>query len=87
MVKKQQEADNYLCLISMFSDYEKYTLMEYADNDYNKVVFFNPKNSELCLKLLNLVTFKIILERRIRKSLYWSIRLAARGGNRCRSDE
>lgn len=57
MQKKQQEIENYLCLVSMFSDYEKYTLMEYADNDYNKVVFFNPKNSDLCLKLLRLVNF------------------------------
>lgn len=55
MQKKTQELENYLTLISMFSDYEKYTLMEYADNDYNKVVFFNPKNSDLCLKLLRLV--------------------------------
>lgn len=57
MQKKQQESDNYLYLISSFSDFEKYTLMEYADNDYNKVVFFNPKNSDLCSKLLNLVNF------------------------------
>ncbi len=55
MQKKQLEIENYLCLISMLSDYEKYTLMEYADNDYNKVVFFDPKNSDLCLKLLRLV--------------------------------
>ena len=60
MLKKQQEIENYLCLISMFSDYEKYTLMEYADNDYNKVVFFNPKNSELCVKLLRLVILLVI---------------------------
>lgn len=58
MQKKQQEIENYLCLISMFSDYEKYTLMEYAENDYNKVVFFNPKNSDLCLKLLRLVNLR-----------------------------
>ena len=57
MQKKQMESDNYLYLISSFSDFEKFTLMEYADNDYNKVVFFNPKNSDLCAKLLNLVNF------------------------------
>lgn len=55
MQKKQQEIENYLCLISVFTDYEKYTLIEYSDNDDSKLVFFNPKNSELCLKLLNLV--------------------------------
>ncbi len=55
MLKKQQEIENYLFLISVFSDYEKYTLMEYTNNDDNKLVFFNPKNNELCMKLLNLV--------------------------------
>lgn len=58
MQKKQMESENYLYLISSFSDFEKYTLMEYAENDYNKVVFFNPKNSDLCAKLLNLVENK-----------------------------
>lgn len=43
-----------MCLISVFSDYEKYTLMEYTANDDSKLVFFNPKNTELCMKLLKL---------------------------------
>jgi hypothetical protein len=55
MNKKHQEIENYLCLISVFSDYEKYTLLEYSENDDNKLVFFNPKNTDLCLKLLKLV--------------------------------
>src|SRR4051812_48147971 len=54
MQKKQQEIENYLCLISVFSDYEKFTLLDYAENDDNKLVFFNPKNSDLCLKLLKM---------------------------------
>ena len=54
MEKKQQEIENYLCLISVFTDYEKYTLLEYSENDDNKLVFFNPKNTDLCLKLIKL---------------------------------
>jgi hypothetical protein len=42
-------------LVSVFTDYEKYTLMEYSENDDNKLVFFNPKNSDLCVKLLQMV--------------------------------
>ena len=40
--------------IQAFSNYEKYTLMEYADNDENKLVFYNPKNTELCEKIMKL---------------------------------
>jgi len=39
----------------MFSDYEKYSLFEYADQNDSKLLFFNPKNSELCLQMINLV--------------------------------
>jgi hypothetical protein len=55
MIKKQQELENYMCLITVFNDYEKYTLMEYSDNDDSKLVFFNPKNEELCIKVHQLV--------------------------------
>ncbi len=55
MEKKQTEIENYLTLISVFSDYEKYTLLEYSENDDNKLVFFNPKNTDLCLKIIKLV--------------------------------
>lgn len=54
MLKKDQEIENYLTLIHVFEDYEKYTLMEYADNDESKLVFFNPKNIELCEKIMSL---------------------------------
>lgn len=47
MVKKQQEIENYQSLITVFTDYEKYTLMEYSGNDDTKLVFLNPKNKEL----------------------------------------
>jgi len=56
MEKKQQEIDNYNCLISVFSDYEKYTLVEYTDNDDSKLIFYNPKNTELCTQIIQLVT-------------------------------
>jgi hypothetical protein len=55
MEKKQMEIENYMTLISVFSDYEKYTLLEYSENDDSKLVFFNPKNTDLCLKLIKLV--------------------------------
>ena len=58
MVKKDQEIENYLTLIHVFEDYEKYTLMEYANNDENKLVFFNPKNIELCEKIMSLKRFQ-----------------------------
>ncbi len=54
MKKKEQEIENYITLIHVFENYEKYTLMEYADNDENKLVFFNPKNTELCEKIMEL---------------------------------
>lgn len=37
-----------------FEDYEKYSLLEYAENNEKKLVFFNPKNSELCDKVMKL---------------------------------
>jgi hypothetical protein len=58
MEKKQQEIDNYNCLISVFSDYEKYTLVEYTDNDDSKLIFFNPKNTDLCTQIIQLVSDK-----------------------------
>lgn len=60
MEKKQQEIENYNCLISVFSDYEKYTLIEYSDNDDDKLIFFNPKNTDLFMKIMKLVINKMI---------------------------
>lgn len=54
MEKKDQEIENYLTLIHVFEDYEKYTLIEYADNDESRLVFFNPRNTELCEKIMKL---------------------------------
>ena len=51
--------ENYQLLLSTLIDHEKYTLIEYADNDDNKLVFFNPNNVELCMKLTKLVINKI----------------------------
>jgi hypothetical protein len=47
--------ENYQTMMTIFSDYEKYTLLEYADNQDNKLVFFNPKNNDLTLKSMKLV--------------------------------
>ena len=55
--KKEKEIENYNTLLSVFTDYEKYTLLEYSDNQDDKLIFFNPKNSDICLKLINLVKF------------------------------
>ena len=44
MEKKDKEIVRYLELMHQFEEHEKYTLMEYAENDENKLVFFNPKN-------------------------------------------
>ena len=54
MEKKDKEIVRYLELMHQFEEHEKYTLMEYAENDENKLVFFNPKNSELSEKILKL---------------------------------
>lgn len=54
MKKKENEIENYLCLLSVFNDYEKYTLLDYVENDDSQLVFFNPKNNDLYLKLLDL---------------------------------
>ena len=40
--------------MNQFEEHEKYTLMEYAENNENKLVFFNPKNAELSEKVLKL---------------------------------
>ena len=52
--KKEMEKLKYIELLSSFQEYEKYNIMEYADNDDNKLVFFNPNNAELTDKILKL---------------------------------
>ena len=44
---KNKEFEHYVSFLESFDDYEKYGLLEYADNDENKLVFFNPNNPEL----------------------------------------
>ena len=44
---KNKEFEHYVSFLESFDDYEKYGLLEYADNDEKKLVFFNPNNPEL----------------------------------------
>jgi hypothetical protein len=52
LVKRELEKLKYIELLSSFQEYEKYNIMEYADNDDNKLVFFNPNNANLTDKIL-----------------------------------
>lgn len=49
--KTTSEISKYLELLHQFEEHEKYVLLEYADNDESKLVFFNPKNTELTDKI------------------------------------
>ena len=42
--KKEREIKNYICLLNVFEDYEKYSLIEYADGNEDKLVFADYKN-------------------------------------------
>ena len=52
--QKENEFIYYCNLMNVFEDYEKYTLMEYVNNDENKLVFYNPKNSETYQKIMDI---------------------------------
>ena len=54
MTQKENEINYYCNLMNVFEDYEKYTLMEYVNNDENKLVFYNPKNSETYQKIMDI---------------------------------
>ena len=54
MTQKENEINYYFNLLNVFEDYEKYTLMEYVNNDENKLVFYNPKNSEAYQKIADI---------------------------------
>jgi hypothetical protein len=68
-LKKEKEVENYNTMLSLFSDYEKYTLLEYTNNQDDKLIFFNPKNTEITIKLLNIV-LSVNIERKASKSLF-----------------
>lgn len=68
-LKKQIEIDNYVNLISVYTDFEKFTLIEYSENDDSKLVLFNPKNSDLCLKLVNIVNINYLLDRKMQSKI------------------
>ena len=52
--QKENEFIYYCNLMNVFEDYEKYTLMEYVNNDEDKLVFYNPKNSETFQKIMDI---------------------------------
>jgi hypothetical protein len=49
----KNEQENYLDVINMLSLYEKETVINFVNNDENKLVFFNMKNHELCKNISN----------------------------------
>ena len=54
MTQKENEINYYCDLMNVFQDYEKYTLMEYVNNNEDKLVFYNPKNSETFQKIMDI---------------------------------
>ena len=54
MDKRDNEANYYYSLVKVFENYEKYTLMDYVDNNEEKLVFYNPNISEINQKLTDL---------------------------------
>ena len=54
MTQKENEINYYCNLMNVFEDYEKYTLMEYVNNDENKLVFYNPKNCETFQRIMDI---------------------------------
>ncbi len=39
----------------MFSEYEKLSLIEYCDKSNDRLIFLNPQNQNISMKMLNLV--------------------------------
>ena len=54
MTQKENEINYYCNLMNAFEDYEKYTLNTFIDNDTDKLVFYNPKNSETYQKIMDI---------------------------------
>lgn len=53
---KEKEIENYKCLIGVFRDYEKLSLIEYTNGDETKLIFGNSKDQELKDKIDDLCT-------------------------------
>ena len=51
---KEKEINYYYDLMNVFKNLEKNTLMEYVNNDQDKLVFSNPSNKETSQKLLDI---------------------------------
>ena len=48
---KEKEINYYYDLMHVFENFEKYTLLEYVNNDEDKLIFSNPKNNETFQKI------------------------------------
>ena len=48
---KEKEINYYYDLMNVFRNFEKFTLMEYVNNDKDKLVFSNPANKETSQKI------------------------------------
>ena len=51
---KENEIKYYYQLMNFFENFEKYTLSEYVNNDQNKLILYNPNNSETYNKILDI---------------------------------
>ena len=51
---KEKEINYYYDLMNVFENFEKNTLMEYVDNDQDKLVISNPKNNATNQKILDI---------------------------------
>ena len=52
--KNEVDKKQYIELIKGFTNYEKDNMMNYADNNENALIFFNPSNNDLSEKILKL---------------------------------
>ena len=51
---KENEIKYYYQLMNFFENFEKYTLSEYVNNEQNKLILYNPNNSETYNKILDI---------------------------------
>lgn len=52
--KSEVDKKQYLELVKNFTNYEKENMINYADNNENALIFFNPSNNDLSEKIIKL---------------------------------
>ena len=52
--KSEVDKKQYLELVKNFTNYEKENMINYADNNENALIFFNPSNNDLSEKTIKL---------------------------------